>query len=125
MLLVGSGSMIRTFQALRSVEPGFTDPEQLQVIRIVIPGGLARDRERVLRLQNDLIDKLSAVPGVTSASLIDQRDAHGRYSHEVGQHHGGRQAERRWRATSDATLRLHLARSVSHEQERGCWPGAS
>ena len=69
VLLVGAGLMIRTFQALRSVEPGFTDPEQLQVIRIVIPGGLARDRERVVRLQNDLADKLSAVPGVTSASL--------------------------------------------------------
>jgi hypothetical protein len=35
VLLVGSGLMIRTFQALRAVEPGFTNPHQLQIMRIV------------------------------------------------------------------------------------------
>ena len=45
VLLIGSGLMIRTFQALRAVEPGFTHPEQLQTMRISIPVGLMRDAE--------------------------------------------------------------------------------
>ena len=39
VLLVGSGLMIRTFQALRAVEPGFTRPDQLQTVRSLDPDG--------------------------------------------------------------------------------------
>ena len=77
VLLVGSGLMIRTFQALRSVHPGFTEPEQLQVMRIAIPTALVAEPERVLRLQNDLVDRLSAIPGVTSAALISSMPMEG------------------------------------------------
>jgi putative ABC transport system permease protein len=77
VLLVGSGLMIRTFQALRSVDPGFTDPEQLQVMRIAIPTTLIAEGERVLRLQNDLVDRLSAIPGVTSAASISSMPMEG------------------------------------------------
>ena len=77
VLLVGSGLMIRTFQALRSVHPGFTEPEQLQVMRIAIPTALVAEPERVLRLQNDLADRLSAIPGVTSAALISSMPMEG------------------------------------------------
>ena len=34
VLLVGSGLMIRTFQALRHVDPGFTSPEEVLTLRI-------------------------------------------------------------------------------------------
>ena len=37
VLLIGSGLMIRTFQALRNVQPGFTKPESLQIFRVSIP----------------------------------------------------------------------------------------
>src|SRR4029079_9900821 len=37
VLLIGSGLMIRTFQALRNIQPGFTHPEELQLLRINIP----------------------------------------------------------------------------------------
>ena len=77
VLLVGSGLMIRTFQALRSVDPGFTEPEQLQVMRIAIPGSLVAEGEKVRRLQNDLVDRLSAIPGVTSAALISSMPMEG------------------------------------------------
>jgi predicted permease len=69
VLLVSSGLMIRTFQALRSVEPGFTHPEQIQTMRISVPPSLVREPERVARLQNDILDKLAAIPGVTSAGF--------------------------------------------------------
>ena len=37
MLLIGSGLMIRTFQSMRRVQPGFSDPATLQTLRIAIP----------------------------------------------------------------------------------------
>src|SRR3990170_4435195 len=69
--------MIRTFQALRSVDPGFTEAEQLQVMRVAVPASLIAEDVRALRLQNDLVDKLSAVPGVTSAAFISSMPMEG------------------------------------------------
>jgi hypothetical protein len=37
VLLVSSGLMIRTFQALKNVQPGFTQPREVQTLRISIP----------------------------------------------------------------------------------------
>jgi len=69
VLLVGSGLMIRTFQSLRGVDPGFTDAQHLQTLRIAIPFTLIQEPERVAQLQADIVDKLSAIPGVTSAAF--------------------------------------------------------
>ena len=43
VLLIGSGLMIRTFQSMRRVQPGFSDPGTLQTLRIAIPGDVAAD----------------------------------------------------------------------------------
>jgi putative ABC transport system permease protein len=69
VLLIGSGLMIRTFQALRSVQPGFTHPEQVQLMRISIPDTQVKDAERVMRMENEMMDKLAAIPGVASVAL--------------------------------------------------------
>jgi len=69
VLLIGSGLMIRTFQALRGVQPGFTHPEQVQLLRIAIPDTQVKEPERVMRMENDMLDKLTAIPGVTGAAL--------------------------------------------------------
>jgi predicted permease len=69
VLLVSAGLMIRTFQALRTVEPGFTHPGQLQTLRISIPESLIADPKRVIRTQNDVLDKLAAIPGVSSVAF--------------------------------------------------------
>jgi predicted permease len=69
VLLVSSGLMIRTFQALHAVAPGFTDGATLQTLRIAIPESLERDAERVARMQNDIVDALAALPGVSSAAF--------------------------------------------------------
>ncbi len=71
VLLVSSGLMIRTFQALRSVEPGFTRPEELQTFRLSIPERLVSDPERVMRMEKDIVDGLAAIPGVQSAAFAD------------------------------------------------------
>lgn len=69
VLLVSAGLMIRTFQALRTVNPGFTHPEQLQTLRIAISGLMIPDVQRVTRIQNDILDKLAAIPGVASVAF--------------------------------------------------------
>ncbi|HEX5227403.1 MAG TPA: ABC transporter permease [Bryobacteraceae bacterium] len=77
VLLIGSGLMIRTFQALRSVDPGFTHPEQVQLLRIAIPDVQVKEPERVMRMENDMIDKLAAIPGVTSAAFASSAPLEG------------------------------------------------
>jgi predicted permease len=72
ILLVSAGLMIRTAQALRTVEPGFTDAGHLQAVRISIPSLLIRDPRLVVRTQNDLAEKLSAIPGVTSVGYASE-----------------------------------------------------
>jgi predicted permease len=69
VLLVSALLMIRTFQALRSVEPGFTDASHLQTIRISIPENLVPDPQVVTHIENDIVDRLSAVAGVTSVGF--------------------------------------------------------
>jgi putative ABC transport system permease protein len=69
LLLVGAGLMIRTFQALRSVDPGFTRPEEIQLMRILIYPGQVKAPEQVMRMQNAMMDKLASIPGVTSVAL--------------------------------------------------------
>ena len=77
VLLVSAGLMIRTFQALRSIEPGFTHADQLQTMRISIPASLVREPERVTRIQNDIVDKLAAIPGVTSVAFASEMPMEG------------------------------------------------
>jgi predicted permease len=69
VLLVSSGLMIRTFDALRTVDPGFTNGKTLQTLRIAIPALLVPEPERVTRMQNDIVDALAALPGVESAGF--------------------------------------------------------
>ena len=69
VLLISAVLMIRTFHAMRNVDPGFSDPASLQVMRISIPETLVRDPQTVLRIQNNIQDKLAAIPGVSSAGF--------------------------------------------------------
>src|SRR6267143_1767391 len=77
VLLVSAGLMIRTFQALRTVDPGFTDAQHLQVMRISIPAALVAEPEKVLRIQNQILEKLAATPGVKSAGLVSEMPMEG------------------------------------------------
>jgi putative ABC transport system permease protein len=69
VLLVGSGLMIRTFEALRHVQPGFTHPENVLTMRITIPSATVKEAPAVVRMQQAILDKIAAVPGVTSVGL--------------------------------------------------------
>jgi predicted permease len=69
VLLVSCGLMIRTFQALRSVDIGFTNAPQIQTVRIWLPPSLVREPERYTQMQRDMLDKIASIRGVTSAAF--------------------------------------------------------
>ena len=69
VLLVGSGLMIRTFQALRDVHPGFTRAGEVQTLRLSIPDSQVKDGTAVVRMEQAILDRIAAVPGVTSVAL--------------------------------------------------------
>jgi len=77
VLLVSAGLMIRTFEALRTVEPGFTDAQHLQLMRISIPDSLIQEPERVTRIQHGILDRLAATPGVKSAAFVSEMPMEG------------------------------------------------
>jgi predicted permease len=69
VLLVGSGLMIRTFEALRDVHPGFTRPHEVQTLRLSIPESQVKDPVAVVHMEKAILEKVAAVPGVTSVAL--------------------------------------------------------
>jgi predicted permease len=69
VLLVSSGLMIRTFEALRDVEPGLTDPAQIQTLQLSIPQQLVPEAAAVARMPNEIVDALAAVPSVSSVGF--------------------------------------------------------
>jgi predicted permease len=77
VLLVSAGLMIRTFQALRTIDPGFTDARQLQLMRIGIPDSLMDEAQRVMRTQSDILDKLKAIPGTKLAAFASEMPMEG------------------------------------------------
>lgn len=68
VLLVGSGLMVRTFQALRRVDPGF-DPHDVLTLRIAIPASQASDPVAAIRMEQAILDKMRGIPGVTSVGF--------------------------------------------------------
>jgi predicted permease len=69
VLLICSGLMIRTFRALTKVNPGFTNPAELQTFRISIPETHVKEAERAIRMEEEILHKLEAIPGVSSVSI--------------------------------------------------------
>src|SRR5688572_4115997 len=80
VLLVSSGLMIRSFQALRSVEPGFTEPDAVQTFSLFVPasqgtelnlegGASTAADEQLARTQQAIVDKVAAIPGVDSVAF--------------------------------------------------------
>ena len=69
VLMVVSGLMIRTFIALRQVQPGFTQPSDVQTFRLDVPEGVVADPLEAARTYERIAERLAAVPGVTSVGL--------------------------------------------------------
>ena len=69
VLLISAVLMIRTFEAMLRVDPGFSGPKSLQIMRLSIPDSLVHDPVAVTRMQNSVLEKLAAIPGVSSVGF--------------------------------------------------------
>jgi predicted permease len=71
VLLICSGLMIRTFRALTHVDPGFTAPDSLQTFRFYVSEDQIPDTQadRVVHQDQEIADKIAALPGVKSVAF--------------------------------------------------------
>ncbi|MGA2047633.1 MAG: ABC transporter permease [Terracidiphilus sp.] len=85
VLLICSGLMIRTFRALMHVDPGFSAPESLQTFRFYVPETQIPDEQaaRVVHMQQEILSKLAAIPGVTSVAFGNSVPLDGYDSNDV------------------------------------------
>jgi putative ABC transport system permease protein len=70
LLLVGAGLMIRSFAALRNVDPGFNPRDVLTMI-VSVAGSTEAAPGRRANFYRELLEKVRAVPGVLSAGAIN------------------------------------------------------
>src|SRR6266404_2455949 len=69
VLLVSAGLMIRTFQALIHVQPGFTAPAEVETFHVHFPPEMIKAPERLVRMDQAILDNIEAIPGVSSADF--------------------------------------------------------
>src|SRR6185312_9771057 len=72
MLVAASMLLVRSFAALRSIAPGF-DPAHVVAARISAPEATyTSGSERLANFYADVLERVRAMPGVTSAALVNQ-----------------------------------------------------
>jgi putative ABC transport system permease protein len=69
VLLVSSGLMIRSFQKLIAIDPGFDSTSTL-TFRIGLPAADYPTREAATLAHRTIVDRLATIPGVTAASAV-------------------------------------------------------
>jgi len=69
VLLVASGLMVRTFMAMRNVDPGFARPDTVFTMRIAIPDTVVKDPLEAAATHERILRRLEAIPGVESVGL--------------------------------------------------------
>ncbi len=69
LLLVGSGLMIRSFQALRNVDPGFRNPEEVLLVRLNLLAADVSEPEAVAQTHRQLAERIAKIPGVTDVGV--------------------------------------------------------
>ncbi|MEO7083690.1 MAG: ABC transporter permease [Gemmatimonadaceae bacterium] len=70
VLLVGAGLMIRTFNALQHIDPGF-DPRNVVTMAVSVTGTREADSTVRSAFYTEALTRIRAIPGVESASWIN------------------------------------------------------
>ncbi len=69
ILLIASGLMIRTFQSLLDVDPGFVAPDEVQTVSVVLPPGRVPEMPRAVRMFEQMQNAVASLPGVESVGF--------------------------------------------------------
>ena len=70
VLVIGAALMIRSFQELRAVDPGFADPATIQTARLFVPTTEFPNAAQYTRMQREILERIEALPGVASAGFV-------------------------------------------------------
>lgn len=68
MLLIGAGLLVRSFSRLLRVDPGF-DPQNVLTMNVSLPTVKYADTQKQIAFFDDLVRRVSALPGVRSAAI--------------------------------------------------------
>ena len=71
VLMAGAGLMLRSFQKLRDISPGFA-PDGVSTMDLALPAARFDNVGRVRDFYEQLATAIGALPGVTSASVVEQ-----------------------------------------------------
>jgi putative ABC transport system permease protein len=71
VVLVGAGLMLRTFQNLRSVDPGL-DPAGVLTVQVALPAATYGNEAEVAVFYRSLTERVEGLPGVTAAGATQQ-----------------------------------------------------
>jgi putative ABC transport system permease protein len=69
MLLVSAGLLLRSFLQLVKTDPGF-DSENLMTMSLVLPAAKYKEEPQRVTFYSDLVKRVEALPGITSAALV-------------------------------------------------------
>ncbi len=68
MLLIGAGLLVRSFSRLLRVDPGF-DPQNVLTMNVSLPTVKYADTQKQIMFFDDLLRRVSALPGVRKAAI--------------------------------------------------------
>ena len=108
VLLICSGLMIRTFRALTHVTPGYDAAAPIQTLHFAVPEADVPKSDAVVHLQEAILHKIEAVPGVTIRSSRPL-GAHGRRRLARPRLRPG-PSLRRWKDAAPAPVQIRLPR---------------
>ena len=83
VLLICSGLMIRTFYALKHIQPGFTDPQNVMTVRVFVPDTQVKSDAQAIRTHQEILRRIGAIAGVQEASFANSVTMEGRSSNDV------------------------------------------
>ena len=70
ILLIGAGLLVRSFEKLRSVNLGFR-PDNVRAVSVQLYGKPYESAAQIQRFDNDVLERISHVDGVTAAGLVN------------------------------------------------------
>jgi putative ABC transport system permease protein len=77
VLLAGAGLLLRSFQKLQSVDPGYK-PDDLYALRIALPSARYPERAQQTAFFDRILERAAATPGVRAAAMASALPVNGR-----------------------------------------------